>query len=82
MTLTAGINHVALVTQDLDGFIAFYGEVFDARVLFDVNEDGQRHAAIDLGAGAALHAFASADNPHAVASTDMFNRGHLATLGR
>ncbi len=77
MPLTTGINHVALLTQDIDAFIGFYVEVFDAEVLFDIDEDGLRHAAVGVGGGAALHAFTFPDSPHAAASPEMFNRGHL-----
>jgi catechol 2,3-dioxygenase-like lactoylglutathione lyase family enzyme len=77
MSLTNGINHIALLTKDVDAFIGFYVEMFDAAVIFDIDEDGLRHAAVDVGAGAALHAFALPDNPHATASDEIFNRGHL-----
>jgi len=77
MPFTSGINHVALLTRDIDAFVGFYAEVFDAEVLFDIDEDGLRHAAVDLGGGAALHAFAFPDSPHAAASAEVFNRGHL-----
>jgi catechol 2,3-dioxygenase-like lactoylglutathione lyase family enzyme len=77
MPLTTGINHLAVLTGDLDALIAFYTEVFDAAVVFEIDEDGLRHAALDLGCGASLHAFAVPDNPHAAARGDIFNRGHL-----
>jgi catechol 2,3-dioxygenase-like lactoylglutathione lyase family enzyme len=77
MPLTAGVNHLAVLTRDLDAFIRFYGEVFDAEVIFDIDEDGLRHAAVDIGGGGALHAFAVPDNPNAAASGGIFDRGHL-----
>lgn len=80
MALSNGLNHVALLTGDVDAFTAFYVDVFDAKVLFDMDEDGLRHAAVDVGAGAALHVFAAPDNPHAAASPEMFNRGHIDHL--
>ncbi len=80
MPLSTGINHLALLTQDLDAFISFYTEVFDAVVMFDIEEDGLRHAAVDIGGGAGLHAFAVPDNPDAVATGEIFNRGHLDHL--
>lgn len=57
MPLSNGLNHVALLTADLDRFLSFCCEVFDATVLLDVTEDGMRHAGVDLGGGSALHAF-------------------------
>jgi len=77
MPLTNGINHVAMLTEDLDRFIAFYTEVFDAEVRLDLREEGLRHAFLDIGASAALHAFAIAGNTHAAGLPEMFDRGHL-----
>jgi catechol 2,3-dioxygenase-like lactoylglutathione lyase family enzyme len=55
--LTDGFSHVASVTDDVDRLVGFYKRVFDAPVLFDMEEDGMRHAAIDIGANVVLHAF-------------------------
>jgi catechol 2,3-dioxygenase-like lactoylglutathione lyase family enzyme len=80
MAFSVGINHLALLTHDVDAFTDFYVAMFDAEVLFDFDEDGLRHAAVDVGGGAALHAFAVPDNPQAAASNEMFNRGHIDHL--
>lgn len=80
MPATIGFNHVALVTSDLDRLIAFYEEVFDAEVVADLAEPHVRHALIDIGGGACIHAFAMPDNPHAAGSAGMFDRGHLDHL--
>lgn len=81
MSLSAGCNHIALVTQDLDRFIDFYRTVFDANVRYYLDEGGLRHALIDLGASFALHPFEFADgNPNARASDELFGRGHLDHL--
>lgn len=77
MPLTSGVNHVAVVTTDVDRLIGFYGQVFDADVTMDLDEGDMRHAAIHVGGGACLHAFEMPDNPHAAGSTAMFGRGHL-----
>jgi catechol 2,3-dioxygenase-like lactoylglutathione lyase family enzyme len=57
MPLTAGFNHVATVTADLDRVVAFYRTVFDARVTFEMaaTDDHPRMAILDVGAGAALN---------------------------
>lgn len=73
----AGVNHVALLTEDLDRLISFYRRVFDADIGFDMEEDGLRHAMIDLGNGAALHPFQVPDNPHGRGVATIFGRGHL-----
>ncbi|HVL84693.1 MAG TPA: VOC family protein [Pseudonocardia sp.] len=80
MALSTGIHHVAVVTRDLDLFLSFYGGVFDAPLMFDILEGGLRHAAVDLGAGSALHAFQIDGNQHATGLPVMFDRGHLDHL--
>ena len=35
MPLLTGINHVAVMSADVDRFVAFYTEVFDADVVFE-----------------------------------------------
>jgi catechol 2,3-dioxygenase-like lactoylglutathione lyase family enzyme len=76
----SGINHVALVTADLDRFIAFYGEVFGATVVVTLRDDHGRHALLDVGGGSFLHAFEQVDNPHARGSSKLLDRGHLDHL--
>jgi catechol 2,3-dioxygenase-like lactoylglutathione lyase family enzyme len=76
-TKLAGVHHVALVTEDLDRLIAFYHEVFEAEVGWVMEEDGVRHAMIDLGGGAALHPFEVPGNPHGRGLAETFARGHL-----
>lgn len=81
MPLATGCNHVALVTADLDRFIAFWRGVFDAEVVVEMREGGLRHAMVDVGGGLCLHPFEFEDgNPHSAASVDIFDRGHLDHL--
>lgn len=77
MPVTSGIHHVAVVTSDLDRLIDFYVSVFEAEVIEDMDEGALRHALIDLGGGTALHPFYLGSNPHALAQSPMFNRGHV-----
>ncbi len=37
MSLLQGFNHVATLTSDLDGLIAFYGKAFDVPVVLDTD---------------------------------------------
>lgn len=56
---TAGFNHVATLTTDLDRYVDFYRDVFGA-VLLSMSEarpDHPRMAIIDVGAGAHIGAF-------------------------
>lgn len=81
MSMTAGCDHIALVTRDLDRFIDFYTAVFDADVTLDLFEEGARHAMIDLGGGFRLHPFELvAPNEYGTGSDEFFNRGHLDHL--
>jgi catechol 2,3-dioxygenase-like lactoylglutathione lyase family enzyme len=45
------------LTADLDRLIGFYERVLDARVVLDLEEEGLRHAFIELGATTVLHPF-------------------------
>ncbi len=83
--LTDGFNHVAVVTQDLDRFIEFYGEVFGARVRVDGapgpdDAPPLRMAIIDVGPHSELNVFEMPDNPEAARQTPMFGRGRLDHL--
>jgi catechol 2,3-dioxygenase-like lactoylglutathione lyase family enzyme len=57
--VTAGFNHVATLTPDLDRLVAFYTNAFGADLVFEMaaEENHPRMAILDLGAGAALNAF-------------------------
>ena len=59
MAVTRGFNHVATGTADLDRIKAFYADVFDAQVTFEMQatDDHPRMAIVDLGGGAALNVF-------------------------
>lgn len=81
MGLSAGCNHVALVTQDVDRFIDFYRRVFDADVLIDMQEGPLRHAMVDVGSGFCLHPFEfAAGSDHSAGSEAFFDRGHIDHL--
>jgi catechol 2,3-dioxygenase-like lactoylglutathione lyase family enzyme len=43
MSLVTGLNHVAVVTADLDRFINFYTDVFDMSVVFQEATPAFRH---------------------------------------
>ena len=59
MPVTAGFNHVATLTPDLDRLVAFYANAFGSEVVFEMaaGEDHPRMVVLDLGAGASLNAF-------------------------
>ncbi len=85
--LTAGFNHVAIITKDADRLFDFYASVFDAEKsveMIDGPPDRQfRLMIIDVGEYAELNVFEMRDNPEADRQTPMFGRGridHLALL--
>ncbi len=81
MALVQGINHVAVVTADLDRFAAFYCGIFEAE-LVDVDEAPfGRVAIIRLGRGTAMNVFEVADSKHAAGLPTMFGRGHIDHFG-
>ena len=80
MNLTAGLNHVAVLTEDLDRFVDFYTDVFDLGVVFREDTPAFRHAILRTGANSWLHPAQLSGNPHGSATAQMFARGHLDHL--
>jgi catechol 2,3-dioxygenase-like lactoylglutathione lyase family enzyme len=76
MQLLKGIHHLTFVTSDMDRLIAFYERVFGARATVDLEEEGLRHAFIEVGPCTVLHPFQvpSVDPP---GPQPMFGRGRL-----
>jgi catechol 2,3-dioxygenase-like lactoylglutathione lyase family enzyme len=80
MHLVNGMNHVAVMTEDLDRFIDFYTEVFDLEVLFTETTPAFRHAILQTGPTSWLHPAEVSGSPPAAALPTMFDRGHLDHL--
>lgn len=79
--LLDGINHVALLTNDMDRFVAFYGEVFGAVVDSDERHDGFRMVRLCVGTTSELNVFEVAGNDEATRQTPTFGRGRIDHLG-
>ena len=79
--LVSGINHVAIVTDDLPRFIEFYTGGFGMEVVFEEATPAFAHAILRAGASAWLHPAAAHGNAHGRALPDMFTRGHIDHLG-
>lgn len=77
MALLNGIHHLAILTADMDRLIAFYERVFDARPLLDMEEEGLRHAFIELGPTTVLHPFQIPGVEVPQEPVPMFTRGRL-----
>ena len=80
MALTGGVHHVATLTADMDRLIAFYVDVFDARVDLDKREEGLRHVFLDLGGGFVLHPFEILGVDVPQGELPMFDRGRIDHL--
>jgi catechol 2,3-dioxygenase-like lactoylglutathione lyase family enzyme len=80
MQLTRGLNHIAVLTEDLDRFVEFYTAVFDLEVAFTETTPQFRHAILRTGADSWLHPAEVFGNEHGTASPAMFQRGHLDHL--
>lgn len=85
--LTAGFNHVAVITKDADRFLEFYGSVFGAEKSVEMVTGPPDHQfrlmIIDVGHYAELNVFEMRDNPEVDRQTPGFGRGrldHLALL--
>ena len=76
--LLNGLNHVAVLTADLDRFVSFYTRVFEMQQVF--REDGPqlRHAILRIADGSTwLHPVEIRGNAAGLAGREMFQRGHL-----
>jgi catechol 2,3-dioxygenase-like lactoylglutathione lyase family enzyme len=80
MQLLAGVNHVAVLTDDLDRFVDFYTAVFGMEVVFSEQGPSSRHAILRAGPSSWIHPAEVRDNPHGTAVPGMFERGHLDHL--
>ena len=77
MTMLTGVNHVAVLTADLDRFVEFYRDVFDLEVAFSETTPMFRHAILRTGPQSWIHPVELVDNAHTTALPTAFQRGHL-----
>jgi catechol 2,3-dioxygenase-like lactoylglutathione lyase family enzyme len=80
MKLVDGLNHVAILTADLDRFVGFYTSIFEMQVVFEEETPAFRHAILKAGEGAWIHPAEVQGNVHADALPEMFARGHIDHL--
>jgi catechol 2,3-dioxygenase-like lactoylglutathione lyase family enzyme len=57
LPLLDDIHHLTFITADMDRLISFYERVFGARTTADLEEEGLRHAFIEVGPHTVLHPF-------------------------
>src|SRR5262245_26858069 len=84
-TVLDGVNHIAILTRDMDRFIRFYQEAFDATVVHDNRTHGghvgERMVILALGGQSAFNVFEVPGNTQAQIQTPMFGRGRLDHCG-
>jgi catechol 2,3-dioxygenase-like lactoylglutathione lyase family enzyme len=80
MNLLSGVNHIAVMTADLDLFVEFYADVFGLDVVFEETNPAFRHAILRTGPTSWLHPAEVTGNGHGDGSPAMFDRGHLDHL--
>ncbi|MGH8918648.1 MAG: VOC family protein [Actinomycetes bacterium] len=80
LKLVSGINHVAIMTEDVDRFVAFYTEVFGAEVVLEETTPQFRHAILAVGGVSVLHPLQTPQAPHGRGLPGMTDRGHLDHL--
>ncbi|HZR97353.1 MAG TPA: VOC family protein [Chloroflexota bacterium] len=80
-----GVNHIAVLTADMDRFIRFYQEAFDAKVLSDnprhMGREGERMVVMSIGGPSDFNIFQVPGNTQASVQTPMFGRGRLDHFG-
>jgi catechol 2,3-dioxygenase-like lactoylglutathione lyase family enzyme len=79
--LLDGINHVALLTDDIDRLIEFYTGVFDATVSGQEVMPTGTLTFIDIGPKTELNVFALKDKPADLKRGSMFGHGPIDHMG-
>ncbi len=83
--LLDGVNHIAVLTADMDRFIRFYQEAFDANVIMDnpnhAGNEGERMVIMTIGGQSEFNVFEVPGNDQASLQTPMFGRGRLDHFG-
>jgi catechol 2,3-dioxygenase-like lactoylglutathione lyase family enzyme len=82
--LLDGINHIALVSGDIERLRAFYREVFDAEVgptKPHGDDDGETMTMIRIGPHTELNVVTIEGNPEPEHQTPMWGRGRLDHFG-
>ncbi|WP_089935506.1 VOC family protein [Candidatus Entotheonella palauensis] len=83
--LLDGVNHIAVLTANMDRFIRFYQEAFDAIIVMDnpnyAGNEGERMVIMTIGGQSEFNVFEVPGNTQASVQTPMFGRGRLDHFG-
>jgi catechol 2,3-dioxygenase-like lactoylglutathione lyase family enzyme len=84
-TLLDGVNHIAVLTADMERFIRFYQEAFDAKVKHDnrnhAGHAGERMVIMSIGGQSEFNVFEVPGNTQGRVQTPMFGRGRIDHFG-
>lgn len=75
--LLTGFDHVAVLTADLEAFVAFYEDVFDAEAEARLREDGLQMVVLRIAPGSEINVFQVEGNDESTRQVPMFGRGRL-----
>jgi catechol 2,3-dioxygenase-like lactoylglutathione lyase family enzyme len=76
-TLLSGLNHVVVLTADLDRLCGFYTEVFGIEAVDAPAPPGTRVALLRISATAGFNIWEVPDSAHTRGSATMLERGHI-----
>jgi catechol 2,3-dioxygenase-like lactoylglutathione lyase family enzyme len=79
--MLSGFDHVAVLTADLDAFVAFYVEVFGALAEGRLADDGAEMVVLRIGPHSEINVFKVDGNDESTRQTPMFARGRLDHFG-
>ncbi|HUP73462.1 MAG TPA: VOC family protein [Acidimicrobiales bacterium] len=77
----SGFDHVAVLTRDLEGFVAFYEDVFDAHAEAALKDDGIEMVVLRMAPESEINVFQVDGNEEATRRVPMFGRGRLDHFG-
>lgn len=75
--MLAGFDHVAVLTADLERFVDFYRDVFDAQVEGRLSDEGLAMVVLRIGPTSEINVFQIDGNDEASRQTPSFERGRL-----
>jgi catechol 2,3-dioxygenase-like lactoylglutathione lyase family enzyme len=79
--LLAGVNHVAVITEDTERFVRFYQEVFDATVSHREQIGPGILTMVDIGPRTELNVFEVHDDAPDVTRGSLFSHGPIDHIG-
>jgi len=79
-SVVSGINHVGILSQDLDRLTAFYADVLDATIVDIPEPPGTKAALVQLSPTAGLAVMQKLEGDPPAPRTELLDRGHIDHL--